>query len=47
MTNWLYNKLVPHALRFREWSQGKTWVQIPLGILILWLLGFALSLIHI
>ena len=24
-----------------EWSKGKTWIQIPLWILILWMLGFA------
>jgi hypothetical protein len=41
MSNWIFNKLVPYALKFREWSKGKTWIQIPLWIFILWLLGFA------
>ena len=30
-----------NALRFKEWSKGKVWVQIPLWIFILWALGFA------
>jgi hypothetical protein len=34
MTNWIYNKLAPHALRFREWSKDKLWVKIPLGLLV-------------
>ena len=33
--------LQPYAIRFREWSRGKTWIQIPLWIFILWLMGFA------
>jgi len=41
MKQWLFNKMVPHAIRFREWSKGKTWIQIPLWIFILWLLGVA------
>ena len=39
MSNWIFNKLVPHALRFREWSKDKLWVKIPLGLLILWMMG--------
>ena len=23
MSNWIFNKLVPYALKFREWSKGK------------------------
>ena len=45
---WLVEKLFAklgltpeNAIKFREWSKGKTWVQIPLWILILWMLGFA------
>ena len=31
-------RLTPeNALKFREWSKGKLWVQIPLWILVLWL----------
>ena len=30
-----------NALKFKEWSRGKVWVQIPLWIFILWSLGFA------
>ena len=41
MSNWIFNKLAPYAIRFREWSQGKIWVQIPLWLFILWMLGFA------
>ncbi len=40
----LFNKIgltEENALKFREWSKGKTWIQIPLWILILWFLGFA------
>lgn len=40
----LFNKIgltEENALRFREWSKGKTWIQIPLWIFILWMLGFA------
>jgi len=40
----LFNKLgltQENALKFREWSKGKTWIQIPLWIFILWMLGFA------
>ena len=40
----LFNKIgltEENALKFREWSKGKIWVQIPLWILILWFLGFA------
>ena len=28
-----------NALRFREWSKGKVWVQIPLWIFVLWFMG--------
>ena len=24
MSEWIFNKLKPYALRFREWSKGKT-----------------------
>ena len=41
MKKYLFNKLAPYAIRFREWSQGKTWILIPLWIFILWMLGFA------
>ena len=41
MKNKLAYKLMPYALKFRAWSRGKTWIQIPLWIFILWLLGFA------
>ena len=41
MKKWITYKLLPYAIRFREWSRGKTWIQIPLWILILWLMGFA------
>ena len=41
MKKYLFNKLAPYAIRFREWSKGKTWIQIPLWIFILWMLGFA------
>ena len=34
MSDWLFKKLAPYALKFREWSKGKIW------ILILWMLGF-------
>ena len=40
----LFNKIgltEEYDLKFREWSKGKTWIQIPLWILILWFLGFA------
>ena len=40
----LFNKLgltEENALKFREWSKGKTWIQIPLWFFILWMLGFA------
>jgi hypothetical protein len=40
----LFNKIgltEENALKFREWSKGKIWIQIPLWILILWFLGFA------
>lgn len=40
----LFNKIgltEENALKFREWSKGKTWIQIPLWIFILWMLGFA------
>ena len=39
----LFNKIgltEENALRFREWSKGKLWIQIPLWIFILWMLGF-------
>ncbi len=39
----LFNKLgltEENALKFREWSKGKLWIQIPLWIFILWMLGF-------
>ena len=45
---WLVEKLFvklgltpENAIKFREWSRGKTWIQIPLWIFILWMLGFA------
>ena len=45
---WIKEKLLnklgltqENALKFREWSKGKTWIQIPLWIFILWMLGFA------
>jgi len=45
---WLVEKLFAklgltpeNAIKFREWSRGKTWIQIPLWIFILWMLGFA------
>jgi hypothetical protein len=41
MSNWLFKKLAPYAIRFREWSKDKIWIQILLGIFILWLLGVA------
>tara|TARA_Y100000385_G_scaffold283734_1_gene340438 strand:- start:183 stop:377 length:195 start_codon:yes stop_codon:yes gene_type:complete len=28
-----------NALKFREWSKGKIWVQIPLWIFVLWFMG--------
>jgi len=28
-----------NALRFKEWSKGKVWVQIPLWIFVLWFMG--------
>ena len=40
----IFNKLgltTENAIRFREWSKGKILVQIPLWIMILWMLGFA------
>jgi len=40
----LFNKIgltEENALKFREWSKGKVWLQIPLWIFILWMLGFA------
>ena len=48
--NWLAKKiwlpifnrlgLTPeNALRFREWSKGNLWVQIPLWIFVLWFMG--------
>lgn len=40
MTDWLFKKIVPYAEAYREWSKDKLWAQIPLWILILWLLGF-------
>ena len=39
MTNWIYKKLVPYALKFREWSRDKLWVQVLMGLLLLWMLG--------
>ena len=43
--NWIAKKMAyriqPYAIRFREWSKGKLWVQIPLWILVLWFMGFA------
>jgi hypothetical protein len=39
----LFNKIgltEENALKFREWSKGKLWIQIPLWIFILWMLGF-------
>ena len=39
MSNWIFNKLVPHAIRFREWSKDKLWVQVLMGLLLLWMLG--------
>ena len=43
--NWIAKKLAyriqPYAIRFGEWSRGKTWIQIPLWIFILWSMGFA------
>ena len=41
MKKWITYKLLPYAIRFREWSRGKTWIQIPLWIFILWHMGFA------
>ena len=38
----LFNKIgltEENALKFREWSKGKLWIQIPLWIFILWMLG--------
>ena len=40
MSEWIFNKLKPYALRFREWSKGNLWVQIPLWIFIAWRMGF-------
>ena len=34
MSNWLFKKLAPYAIRFREWSKDKIWIQILLGIFI-------------
>ena len=39
MQDWLFNKMAPYAIQFREWSKGNLWIQIPLWILILWMLG--------
>ena len=39
MSNWLFKKLAPYAIKFREWSKGKIWIQIPLYILIFWMLA--------
>ena len=43
--NWIAKKLAyriqPYAIRFREWSKCKTWIQIPLWIFIMWFMGFA------
>ena len=39
----LFNKIgltEENALKFREWSKGILWIQIPLWIFILWMLGF-------
>ena len=39
----LFNKIgltEENALKFREWAKGKLWIQIPLWIFILWMLGF-------
>ena len=32
-------RINPYAIRFREWSKGKLWVQIPLWIFALWFMG--------
>tara|TARA_Y100001937_G_scaffold71830_1_gene97713 strand:+ start:819 stop:983 length:165 start_codon:yes stop_codon:yes gene_type:complete len=40
MSNWLFKKIAPYAIKFREWSKGNFWIQIPLYILIFWMLGF-------
>ena len=39
MSQWILNKLSPYLLKFREWSRENLWIQMPLWILILWLLG--------
>lgn len=40
MSEWIFNKLAPYAIRFREWSKGNLWIQIPLWIFIAWMMGF-------
>ena len=38
----LFNKIgltEENALKFREWSKRKLWIQIPHWIFILWMLG--------
>ena len=41
--NWIAKKIAyrinPYAIRFREWSKGKLWIQIPLWIFVLWFMG--------
>ena len=39
MSQWIFNKLSPYAVKFREWSKDNLWVKIPLWILIAWMLG--------
>ena len=39
MSQWIFEKLAPYAIRFREWSKDKLWAKIPLWILIAWMLG--------
>ena len=39
MTQWLFDKLAPYAIRFREWLKDKLWAKIPLWILLAWMLG--------
>ena len=37
MSNWLFKKIAPYAIKFKEWSKDKFWIQIPLYILIFWM----------
>ena len=40
MKQWLFDKIVLMLSNSESGLKEKTWIQIPLWILILWLLGF-------